>query len=307
MVPVNADRNLLFGLLALQNGLIDEDQLVTAFAAWSSDKSRQIEDYLVDRGDMDADQCNAIQAIVALQEKKHGGSSDKSLAAIPARHRHSRARRALRQRNRGSSDPRRLRSSFDPVGYRGRQQRFRLRRIARQRSPALGRLLFHARSALDSLADNIAVVDGSGKIVAVNSAWREFAVANGAAGANIAEGADYFGVCARATGADTEAAFAFATGIRDVFAGHATSFELEYPCHSPNRFRWFIARVTPLQGTGHRMVVVAHINVTERRLAEDEARDSANRLSIVSRRWSRFKRRSDVTSHASCTTRSGRY
>jgi hypothetical protein len=29
-----ADRNLLFGLLALQNGLIDQVQLVAAFQAW---------------------------------------------------------------------------------------------------------------------------------------------------------------------------------------------------------------------------------------------------------------------------------
>ena len=31
MTAANADRNLLFGLIALQNGLIDQDQLVTAF------------------------------------------------------------------------------------------------------------------------------------------------------------------------------------------------------------------------------------------------------------------------------------
>ena len=56
MAAVNADRNLLFGLLALQNGLIDQDQLVAAFRAWSRDKGRQIAEYLVDRGDLDADQ-----------------------------------------------------------------------------------------------------------------------------------------------------------------------------------------------------------------------------------------------------------
>ncbi len=55
MATVNADRNLLFGLLAIQNGLIDQDQLVAAFRAWSRDKGRQIADYLVDRGDLDTD------------------------------------------------------------------------------------------------------------------------------------------------------------------------------------------------------------------------------------------------------------
>ena len=84
MVGVNADRNLLFGLLALQNGLIDQDQLVTAFRAWSRDRGRLLADYLVDRGDLDADQRSVVQAMVTLHEKKHGGSTEKSLAAIPA-------------------------------------------------------------------------------------------------------------------------------------------------------------------------------------------------------------------------------
>ena len=35
MAAIAADRNLLFGLLALQNGLIDQGQLVAAFQAWT--------------------------------------------------------------------------------------------------------------------------------------------------------------------------------------------------------------------------------------------------------------------------------
>ncbi len=37
-----ADRNLLFGLLALQNGLIDQGALVAAFQAWTRDKAASI-------------------------------------------------------------------------------------------------------------------------------------------------------------------------------------------------------------------------------------------------------------------------
>ena len=33
-----ANRDLLFGLLALQNGLIDQDVLVAAFRSWTRDK-----------------------------------------------------------------------------------------------------------------------------------------------------------------------------------------------------------------------------------------------------------------------------
>src|SRR5262245_39558210 len=54
MAAVTADRQLLFGLLALQNGLIDQGQLVAAFQAWTRNKSRSLADHLVGRGDLDA-------------------------------------------------------------------------------------------------------------------------------------------------------------------------------------------------------------------------------------------------------------
>jgi serine/threonine-protein kinase len=78
-----ADRNLLFGLLALQNGFIDQDQLVDAFRAWTRDKARSLADYLVSRGNFDADQRAAVEAVVALHVKKHGGLVERSLAALP--------------------------------------------------------------------------------------------------------------------------------------------------------------------------------------------------------------------------------
>jgi hypothetical protein len=49
------DRHLLFGLLALQNGLIDQGALVAAFQAWTRDKARSLADPLVARGELDAD------------------------------------------------------------------------------------------------------------------------------------------------------------------------------------------------------------------------------------------------------------
>src|SRR6185369_7328267 len=51
-----ADRDLLFGLLALQVGLIDQGQLVAAFQAWTRDKGRPLADHLVSRGGLAAEQ-----------------------------------------------------------------------------------------------------------------------------------------------------------------------------------------------------------------------------------------------------------
>jgi serine/threonine-protein kinase len=79
-----ADRNLLFGLLALQNGLIDQVQLVAAFQAWTRDKARSLADHLEARGDLDADDRSAVEALVARHVKKHGGDVEQSLAVVPA-------------------------------------------------------------------------------------------------------------------------------------------------------------------------------------------------------------------------------
>jgi eukaryotic-like serine/threonine-protein kinase len=80
-----ADRHLLFGLLALQNGLIDQGALVAAFQAWTRDKTSSLADQLVARGDLDAGACAGLEAIVALHVKKHG-YVEHSLSAVPANH-----------------------------------------------------------------------------------------------------------------------------------------------------------------------------------------------------------------------------
>ncbi len=83
MAAVAADRDLLFGLLALQNGLINQVQLVAAFQAWTLEKARGLADHLVDRGDLDADDRSAVDALVSRHIKKHGGDVGRSLAALP--------------------------------------------------------------------------------------------------------------------------------------------------------------------------------------------------------------------------------
>jgi eukaryotic-like serine/threonine-protein kinase len=84
MGAIAADRNLLFGLLALQNGLINQVQLVAAFQAWTLDKALALADHLVGRGDLDVDDRSAVDALVARHIKKHGGDVQRSLASIPA-------------------------------------------------------------------------------------------------------------------------------------------------------------------------------------------------------------------------------
>ena len=58
-----ADRHLLFGLLALQTGLIQQAQLVAAFHAWTGDKSRPLADHLVALGHLNAAQRSVVEAM----------------------------------------------------------------------------------------------------------------------------------------------------------------------------------------------------------------------------------------------------
>ena len=84
MSPVDAEHNLLFGLLALQNGLIDQAQLVAAFQSWTRDKGRLLADHLVGLGYLDRAHCPLLEGLAALHLARHGGDAQQSLAAIPA-------------------------------------------------------------------------------------------------------------------------------------------------------------------------------------------------------------------------------
>jgi PAS domain S-box-containing protein len=125
-----------------------------------------------------------------------------------------------------------------------------------------------AHATLDALSEQIAVLDERGTIIAVNRAWRDFAGANASSTQGLAEGANYFAACENVTGGDAVYAARFCTGLRAVMEGELDEFTLEYPCHSPAEQRWFIARVTRFEFEGATRAVVAHVNITMRKLAE---------------------------------------
>ena len=83
-MAADADRHLLFGLIALEAGLIDQAQLKRAFEAWARDRTRSLADHLAERGGLNADGRAVIDAMVDLQVKMHGGNTILSLASIPS-------------------------------------------------------------------------------------------------------------------------------------------------------------------------------------------------------------------------------
>ena len=129
------------------------------------------------------------------------------------------------------------------------------------------------RSSFDALSGHIAVLDESSTILEVNEAWRRFADENQFTGAGYGVGARYLQDCEQTFPQGGEAA-AYAKGINDVIAGRRTSFETEYPCHSPTEQRWFVMRVTRIQRPGPVRIVIVHDNITLRKRVEVALRES---------------------------------
>jgi tetratricopeptide (TPR) repeat protein/tRNA A-37 threonylcarbamoyl transferase component Bud32 len=77
-----ADRNLLFGILALQMDFITRDGLIRGINAWVLNKQRPLGQVLVEEGELHADARAALEMVVEQHLKQHGDDPHRSLAAI---------------------------------------------------------------------------------------------------------------------------------------------------------------------------------------------------------------------------------
>ena len=149
---------------------------------------------------------------------------------------------------------------------------------AEERSRALLASERFARATIDALSTSVCVLDGTGHIVAVNKAWREFARSNGAQFEQVCEGANYLAICDAASGASGSVAFQVAAAIREFAAGRRQDFSTEYECHSPETRRWFAVKLSCFPGEDPLRLVVTHEEITERKLAAEDQLESAKRL-----------------------------
>ena len=125
---------------------------------------------------------------------------------------------------------------------------------------------------LNSMDAEIAVIDSTGVIRAVNGRWLEFSLENssepGRRAPGTGVGANYLDACRSDADAGAREVVNAADGIRSVLQGRLPSFHLEYPCDSPQQQRWFSMTVMPLgQGT-QQGAVITHVDITERKRAE---------------------------------------
>jgi serine/threonine-protein kinase len=79
---VDRSRDLLFGLLALQTGLINQAQLVAAFHAWTQARGRAMAEILAEQGALSAPCVTLVEGLVIEHLRRHGDDPERSLAAL---------------------------------------------------------------------------------------------------------------------------------------------------------------------------------------------------------------------------------
>src|SRR4051794_34500402 len=82
----DAPRDLLFGLLALQNGMVTRDQLVAAFGTWTAAPGRSLADLLVEQGAISPPRRLLLEALVDEHLALHGNDAERSLASLAIGH-----------------------------------------------------------------------------------------------------------------------------------------------------------------------------------------------------------------------------
>lgn len=132
------------------------------------------------------------------------------------------------------------------------------------------------RATLDALPHEIAVIDRAGVILAVNERWIRFAKAN-CAGADFASvGSNYLESIRAAMAAGDASARQALDGLVSVLGGERAEFTMEYPCKTEEGELWFLMHATrpACEQAG---AVISHTEITERKRAEVELRESEER------------------------------
>ncbi len=164
------------------------------------------------------------------------------------------------------------------------------------------------QSLIDSLSEQIAVIDQTGEIVFVNRTWRSFGAENGFPSKFTWLGENYLEVCRKAAAHGDRTAAEITGNLEQVINGKDPVCEIDYPCHSPMKKRWYSMRATAIRGSSQKLFVIAHREVTRRKLAEEKAakmalEDSLSGLAnrrrfdqVLKEEWRRCKRNKSAIS-----------
>lgn len=130
------------------------------------------------------------------------------------------------------------------------------------------------QATIDSLTAHVAVLDSSGRIIALNEAWSVYSHEHqGDDGEEL--GDDYVALCEQA---EDPLGREVAASLRQILAGERDLAEWTYPFDGPLGRRWFTMRATPFRGGSETRVVIAQEDVTDHHEARAEAQMRAQLL-----------------------------
>lgn|GEM_PF-446271 len=167
------------------------------------------------------------------------------------------------------------------------------RRVSRQQQAMVEKALRASeamkRGILNSLNTRIAVLDGSGIIVATNKAWDSYNDTSSQSHksqfhkAPAALGNNYFDLLQEAADFGDASAEQTMKSVRSVIDRKTAFSSIEYERSEPSGARWFVARAMPLEDSIDG-AVVSHEDVTDRVLAHRALADANKRLHALSKR-----------------------
>lgn len=134
------------------------------------------------------------------------------------------------------------------------------------------------KEIVNSISAQVAIIDSQGVILETNQAWQDFAKDNGMPQGFHSIGLNYLSICDCSPEQPDDDPAKIAQGIRSVINGELAEFITHYPCHSPEKKRWFVLRVVPFRKAGDEKFIITHENVTPLMLAQEELKEKEQEL-----------------------------
>lgn len=149
----------------------------------------------------------------------------------------------------------------------------------------IARVLETRQKLINALPAHIALLDREGTVLDVNEQWRHYGVENHNTDPGFGVDRNYLAICSDTDGHNDDEASAVATQLRELLRGERETFALEYPCHAPGHQHWFRIMANRIGSSGPHAetdgAVVMHLDITERKLAEQELNRAAYKDSLT--------------------------
>ncbi|MCY2973713.1 MAG: PAS domain S-box protein [Planctomycetota bacterium] len=155
-------------------------------------------------------------------------------------------------------------------------------------------------AAFNAIPAHIAILDSNGMIIHVNARWPDFTREILNQESHLVVGVNYLDIIERRTCKSSSEFLLAATGIRKVIEGLETDFQMELPFRNDIEHRWFKLTVTIFQCCSNNYVVVAHEDITQRKVSENRLTNAQSKFRRIYERSSDAIMLSDKTGFFDC-------